>query len=83
MKGIRQDGAASRPWDYTVRAPVDLEEQRRCYAAFVDAWRGAALAGVYFWDWSGPGGASDAHYTPRGKPAEAVVRRWFAEREAR
>jgi hypothetical protein len=73
-----QDGAATRPWDYTVRAAVDLEEQRRCYAAFVAAWRGeGALAGVFFWDWVGDGGKADPGYTPRGKPAEEVLRGWF------
>lgn len=73
-----QDGAATRPWDYTVRAPVDLEEQRRCYAAFVEAWSDRpSLSGVFFWDWEGEGGAADPGYTPRGKPAEQVLRRWF------
>jgi hypothetical protein len=73
-----QNGAARRPWDYTVRARVDVEEQRRCYAAFVRAWRGdPALAGVFFWEWGGRGGLRDAGYTPRGKPAEIVLRSWF------
>lgn len=74
-----QVGSATRPWDYTSRAAVDLEEQRRAYAAFVAAWRGEpALAGVVFWDWQRPGGASDGSYTPRGKPAEKVLRGFFA-----
>jgi glycosyl hydrolase family 113 len=76
-----QRGTAVHPWDYTVRAAVDLEEQRRCYAAFVAAWQGEpALAGVFFWDWNGAGGPSDPHYTPRGKPAEKVLRSWFGMR---
>ena len=78
-----QDGAATRPWDYTTRAAVDLEEQRRCYAAFAAAWDGGELAGVFFWDWNGAGGPGDPHYTPRGKPAEAVLRRWFADKVLR
>lgn len=73
------DGAAARPWDYGMDGPVDLEEQRRCYAAFVEAWRGVdALAGVFFWIWDGAGGRRDRGYTPRGKPAEAVLRQWLA-----
>jgi hypothetical protein len=76
-----QDGAATRPWDYTRRAAVDVEEQRRCYAAFVRAWRGAAaLEGVVFWTWWGPGGERDGGYTPRGKPAADVLREWFGGR---
>lgn len=75
-----QDGAAIHPWDYTSRAPVDLEEQRRCYAAFALAWGGVGeLAGVFFWNWFGAGGATDASYTPRGKPAAGVVSGWYAQ----
>lgn len=72
------DGAAVHPWDYTSTAKVDLEEQRRCYQAFADAWANeATLAGVFFWVWYGDGGKQDRGYTPRGKPAEKVVRAWF------
>ena len=35
------------------------------------------LAGALFWNWWGPGGPEDRWYTPKGKPAEAVLRRWF------
>ena len=74
-----REGGAARPWDYTSRAAIDVEEQRRAYAAFVAAWRGeAALAGVVFWDWTRPGGPGDGSYTPRGKPAEKIVRAYFA-----
>jgi hypothetical protein len=76
-----QDGAAVHPWDYTLRAPIDLEEQRRCYAAFVSAWRDEPrLAGVFFWQWYGDGGPSDGSYTPRGKPAEKVLKEWYSQR---
>jgi hypothetical protein len=67
-------GAAARPWDYGGDAKVDLEEQRRLYAAFDAAWRDAPLAGVFWWNWWGEGGATDTGYTPRGKPAEKVLR---------
>lgn len=73
-----QDGAAIHPWDYTSRAAIDLEEQRRCYAGFVEAWAGVPeLHGVFFWNWFGAGGKTDGSYTPRGKPAEGVVRGWY------
>lgn len=73
-----RDGGAVEPWQYTGRAPIDLEEQRRAYAAFARAWgRGEKLAGVVFWTWNGAGGAADRGYTPRGKPAERVLRRFF------
>ncbi|WP_428262921.1 glycoside hydrolase family 113 [Haliangium sp.] len=71
-------GTTARPWDYGLDGAVDLDEQRRAYAAFVRAWhRVPTLGGVFFWIWDGPGGAGDRGYTPRGKPAEAVLRGWF------
>ncbi|MBI4509420.1 MAG: hypothetical protein HY698_07265 [Deltaproteobacteria bacterium] len=73
-----QDGSAVHPWDYTSRSPLDLEEQRRCYAAFVTAWNGEnTLAGVFWWNWFGAGGGKDTYYTPKGKPAEGILRRWY------
>jgi hypothetical protein len=71
-------GGARWPWHYTRRAPVDAGEQERAYRAFVEAWQGAPrLAGVFFWNWWGAGGPNDADYTPRGKPAEKVLRAWY------
>lgn len=72
------DGAATRPWDYTMRGPIDLEEQRRLYAAFARVWTGISrLESVFFWNWYGKGGPDDRDYTPKGKPAETVLRRWW------
>jgi hypothetical protein len=72
-------GALREPWNYLAGNPVDLEEQRRGYQAFLDAWSQADfLAGVFFYDWWGAGGPEDSSYTPRGKPAAEVLRCWFA-----
>jgi len=71
-------GAADDPWDYTAERPADLDLQRRCYRAFVDAWSGVReLRGAFFYLWWGEGGAGDRNYTPRGKPAAAELTRWF------
>lgn len=79
---LSRDGGAIAPWDYGRAAAVDLEEQRRAYTAFAGAWTATGgLAGVFFWTWDGDGGRRDGGYTPRGKPAEAVLRRFFAARE--
>lgn len=76
-----QDGAAIYPWDETRGAKVDLEEQRRFYESVRVAWSGAPfLAGVYFWNWFGAGGPEDNNYTPRNKPASAVIARWYGAR---
>ncbi len=78
---MSRDGAAIQPWNYGSRGRLDLEEQRRCYAAFRDAWNGnSGLGGVFWWNWYGKGGTADRGYTPKGKPAEGVLRRWFRGR---
>lgn len=75
------DGAATRPWDDTIGAPIDLEEQRRAYEAVTsNLLTTDAIAGAYFWTWFGPGGPLDRTYSPRDKPAELVLARFFALR---
>jgi hypothetical protein len=75
---LSQRGAAAWPWDEGSKQPVDLEDQRRCYAAFCRIWRDAPLLrGVYFWNWYGWGGSSSRGYTPRGKPAADEIRSFF------
>lgn len=72
------DGGCRKPWDYTREAEVDLQEQALCYEAFFLSWKNrSGLAGVYFWNWYGQGGENDRTYTPRGKPAEEVLTKWF------
>ncbi|MBI3722906.1 hypothetical protein HY251_02965 [bacterium] len=73
-----QRDASLHPWDYTAEREVDLEEQRRCYEAFLATWAPERdLSGVFFYEWWGEGGALDSRYTPRGKPAEELIRRFF------
>ncbi len=81
---LSQRGAAARPWDEGATQPVDLEDQRRAYQAFVDVWmapprdlEAPLLAGVYFWNWYGWGGPTSPGYTPRNKPAANEIRRYF------
>jgi hypothetical protein len=70
-------GAAASPWDYTAQGDVDLDVQRRCFAAFARAFAGEpTLTGMFVWVW-GAGGASDRGYAVRGKPAEAVLRAFY------
>jgi hypothetical protein len=73
------DGAAAVPWRWgTGPERVDVEEQRLAYEAFTQVWsHEPRLAGVFFWNWWGEGGAQCTDYTPRHKPAEAVLRRWL------
>ncbi len=79
-----QEGAAKNPWNYYANmkgTPAGHEEQRRLYEAFIQVWgQSPALSGVIWWEWTGgEGGPADYSYTPKGKPAEEVLRRWFSE----
>lgn len=79
-----QEGAAKAPWNYYQNmsaTPAGHEEQRRLYEAFLKAWDATPeLRGVIWWEWTtAPGGPDDFNYTPRSKPAEQVIRRWFSE----
>jgi hypothetical protein len=76
-----QSNVAYEPWDYTKDQPIDLELQRRLYEGFFRAWWGKPeLGGFSIWEWTpGEGGPDDAGYTPENKPAEHVLREWFAK----
>lgn len=71
-------GAASTPWDETVDAPVDPTLQADLLRGFCDASAEHPSAAFYVWNWFGWGGPRDPGYTPRGKPAAAVLRSCFA-----
>lgn len=72
------DGATTRPWDYTSGAPLDLAEQALAYAVITDGLASSdVICGAFFWQWFGPGGRFDRSHSPRGKPAEVVLRRFF------
>jgi hypothetical protein len=72
-----RDGATRAPWDYTREGPVDLEEQRRAFAAVAAAWLDNAVSGVMIWEISSDGGPRDPGYSPRGKPAWCVLAAWW------
>ncbi|MBK9031893.1 MAG: hypothetical protein IPL61_11295 [Myxococcales bacterium] len=79
---VARDGATRAPWDYLRATAIDLEEQRRAFAALAAAWAGDdVLAGLFVWEWSGAGGADDGGYTLRGKPARCELAAWYGARE--
>ncbi len=82
-----QTGTAMQPWNYYQNqhaTPEGHEEQRRLYEAFLKVWDNApGLGGVIWWEWTAsPGGADDHGYTPKNKPAERVLREWFAKHKS-
>jgi len=76
------DSTNMRPWDYSMTGPVDTAEQRDCYEAAFRCLRTRSwFAGFYWWNWTtfpNQGGPDDDGYTPHNKPAERVVRYYYA-----
>lgn len=77
-----QDGANQRPWDWRTGGSVDLQEQANTYQAALESlYSQPWFAGAFWWAWGTDafeGGAGDAGYTPHDKPAEDVLRNWYA-----
>lgn len=70
--------AAARPWDHRPRGAPDADLQARCYRAMYNVWHDdPRLDGLYVWNWFGAANTDDRSYSPRGKPAAHVLRRWF------
>lgn len=75
-------GAAQRPWQWPAGSEVvDVGLQARAYeSAFAACTAEAWCRGFFWWKWYEvpERHLSHAHdYSPRGKPAEAVLRRWY------
>ena len=76
------ENAASEPWDYTKydSLPADNDLQKRLYEGFFNVWYGNPhLGGFMMWEWP-PGDPEEKGYTPKGKPAEQVLREWMAKK---
>ena len=83
---------AKEPWDYTKtesEAPTDNALQARLYEAFFESWYGKPqLGGFSIWEWTPSPDPNDADsvdetvrgYTPEGKPAEQVLKKWLAKK---
>lgn len=74
--------AVTEPWDYTqISVPLDLQIQKRLYEAYFESWWGKkGFGGFMIWAWTpNASGPEDRGYTPEGKPAEEVLRKWLAK----
>ncbi len=76
------DFAAARPWDYANTGTVDLDLQKNLYQAMFEYWKDKEyFNGIHLWDWKvepNAGGATNSDYTPQNKPAEEVLKSYFA-----
>jgi len=77
-----QRGTTAAPYSWTVSEHPAADEQSAAYQALLTAFDGRSWwAGVCWWmwdDWPDSGEtAPRLAYTPHGKPAEKVLRRWW------
>ena len=81
-----KDGTNKQPASYKIAGNVDLQEQADCYQAALEAlWGKPWLKGIFWWQWFAntrimPGGLDDKSYTPFGKPAEEVLKKYYLSR---
>jgi hypothetical protein len=83
-----QEGCSVEAWNYYRQeeaTEAGRREQRDCYQAFVDTWLDCPkVGGILWWEWTpGNGGDGDYGYSPKNKPAEAVLRELFRRTSAR
>ncbi|MFQ5745346.1 MAG: hypothetical protein ACE5HV_17460 [Acidobacteriota bacterium] len=73
-------GSLAAPWQWRSKGNVDLQVQAAAYDALLATfWRQPWFGGLFFWKWGAhrSGGPHDHGYTPRNKPAEEVMARWY------
>ncbi|MEA3488803.1 MAG: hypothetical protein U9R44_00470 [Candidatus Omnitrophota bacterium] len=77
------DGAAIRPWEHVPRTEVNLELQENYYRTLLETfWGKEWFYGLYWWYWGTNmrmGGKYNRGFTPQNKPAEQLVKEWYAK----
>lgn len=76
-----RERAAEQPWYEDAGAALAPELQATLLHAACSTLAQRPLLGVYVWNWFGFGGPSDGTFSPRGKPAAAVLERCFRHAE--
>ncbi|MDD5495882.1 MAG: glycoside hydrolase TIM-barrel-like domain-containing protein [Candidatus Omnitrophica bacterium] len=75
-------GAARMPWEESM-GKLDLDLQADCYTALLETfWNKEWFYGVYWWKWGTDvrfGGPNNRGYSPQNKPAEKIVKEWYAK----
>ncbi|NQT46195.1 MAG: hypothetical protein HQ593_01790 [Candidatus Omnitrophica bacterium] len=75
--------AARRPWEHMAQGMVDVELQKNLYKVLLEEFsKKDYFYGAYWWLWEpdpGSGGEKDRGFTPQNKPAEDILREWYAK----
>jgi hypothetical protein len=77
-----QETCAQHPWNYFGSTVPDPQGQANCFEAFFRTWVDEpVVAGFIVWEWQNhpeeSTGPDDIGYNPAGKPAMAVIERYF------
>lgn len=73
-------GCAINPGDWQRRSEINLSEQAQAYEALLcQAYAFTNIKGIFWWQWelNNPWRSDSADYTPNGKPAEDVLRKYW------
>jgi GAF domain-containing protein len=62
---------------FAASGAADASLQALAYQAAFSTWAGVPwFRGITWWDWRADGRTDDRGFSPRGKPAEAILRAW-------
>lgn len=77
-----REGCAINPGDWSKGGKFSSDEQAKAYEALLcQAASFTNIKGIFFWQWelNNPWNDSSLDYTPEGKPAENVIRKYWYE----
>lgn len=79
---MSRSNAAANPGDFSGNPSVDVVLQDKCYNALLSqVCKFNNIQGIFFWQWElgTLGTEAEKDYTPRGKPAENTIKRYWAQ----
>ncbi len=79
---MSRENAAKNPGDFSKNYSLDINVQKDCYEALLSqACKFDRIKGIIFWQWElgKKGGIIDSDYTPRDKPAENTIKKYWIE----
>lgn len=90
--GYKSEASATiKPWEWDdtfgvlYKKKSDQTQQLAFEALFQEVWNQEWFAGVYIWEWNTRSEATNAatnlNFSPRFKPAENVIAKWFGKQE--
>ncbi len=78
------DGTAQNPGDWSYTGQINLQLQACCYESLLSQVSSfPKINGVFWWQWElgNVGGPLNGDYTPHGKPAEEVIKKYWVNYE--